>query len=152
MSAPVRSVAVLGGGTMGAPMAARLRDAGLDVVVWRRANAWVLSVVQGAAEALALAQGLGLDPQLLFAAVGGGPLDQPYLRAKGGQMVGRDFTQSFALRLAAKDARLVADTAERVDVDAPAARAIADRFAEAAREHGDEDLSATFHLSAPGRR
>jgi 3-hydroxyisobutyrate dehydrogenase len=41
------------------------------------ANAWVVAVVQGGAETLALAQGLGLDPSLLFAALEGGPLDQP---------------------------------------------------------------------------
>jgi 3-hydroxyisobutyrate dehydrogenase len=114
-------------------------------------NAWVVTVVQGAAETLALAQGLGLDPTLLFDAIEGGPLDLPYLRAKGAAMLQREFPPSFSLRLAAKDARLVAETAERVGVDAPVARAIAERFTEAEQEHGEEDLAATFRLSAPDR-
>jgi 3-hydroxyisobutyrate dehydrogenase len=114
-------------------------------------NAWVVTVVQGAAETLALAQGLGLDPTLLFDAVEGGPLDLPYLRGKGAAMLQGEFPPSFSLRLAAKDARLVAETAERVGVDAPVARAIAERFTEAEQEHGDEDLAATFRLSAPDR-
>ena len=114
-------------------------------------NAWVVTVVQGAAETLALAQGLGLDPTLLFDAVEGGPLDLPYLRTKGAAMLQGEFPPSFSLRLAAKDARLVAETAERVGVDAPVARAIAERFTEAEQEHGDEDLAATFRLSTPDR-
>ena len=114
-------------------------------------NAWVVTVVQGAAETLALAQGLGLDPTLLFDAIEGGPLDLPYLRAKGAAMLQGEFPPSFSLRLAAKDARLVAETAERVGVDAPVARAIAERFTEAEQEHGDEDLAATFRLSTPDR-
>jgi 3-hydroxyisobutyrate dehydrogenase len=114
-------------------------------------NAWVVTVVQGAAETLALAQGLGLDPTLLFDATEGGPLDLPYLRAKGATMLQGEFPPSFSLRLAAKDARLVAETAERVGVDAPVARAIAERFTEAEQEHGDEDLAATFRLSTPDR-
>ena len=66
-------------------------------------------------------------------------------------MLQGEFSPSFSLRLAAKDARLVAETAERVGVDAPVARAIAERFTEAEQEHGDEDLAATFRLSTPDR-
>ena len=103
----------------------------------------------GHGRTLALAQGLGLDPALLFAAIEGGALDLPYLRAKGTAMLQDDFSPSFSLRLAAKDARLVAETAGRVGVDAPVARAVAARFTEAEEEHGDKDLAATFRLSAP---
>lgn len=46
-------------------------------------NVWILAVVEGAAESLALAEGLGLDPSLGLDAVAGGPLDLPYLRMKG---------------------------------------------------------------------
>ena len=47
-------------------------------------NSWILAVVEGAAETLALAEGLGLDPQLVLDAVEGGPLDLP-LPADEGQ-------------------------------------------------------------------
>ena len=66
-------------------------------------------------------------------------------------MLQGDFSPSFSLRLAAKDARLVAETAGRVGVDAPVARAVAARFTEAEEEHGDKDLAATFRLSTPDR-
>ncbi|HYZ81886.1 MAG TPA: NAD(P)-dependent oxidoreductase, partial [Solirubrobacteraceae bacterium] len=46
-------------------------------------NSWVLTVVEGAAESLALAEGLGVDPQLVLEALSGGPLDLPYLQMKG---------------------------------------------------------------------
>src|SRR6201996_8980083 len=75
------------------------------------ANSWVLAVIEAGAEAIALAGGFGLDPALFFQAIAGGPLDLPYLRAKGQAMTTRDFTPSFRLRLAAKDAGLGGDAA-----------------------------------------
>src|SRR5581483_11208263 len=38
-------------------------------------NSWVLAIVEAAAESLALAEGLGLDPNLVLEAVKGGALD-----------------------------------------------------------------------------
>ena len=58
-------------------------------------NTWILAVVEGAAETLALAEGLGLDPTLVLDAVAGGPLDLPYLQMKGKAMIARDFEPSF---------------------------------------------------------
>jgi 3-hydroxyisobutyrate dehydrogenase len=112
-------------------------------------NSWVLTVVEGAAETLALAEGLGLDPQLVLDAVSGGPLDLPYLQLKGKAMIERSFEPSFRLTLAAKDAALVARAAERHDLDLPLVRAIRDRLQEGKDEHGDLDLSATYLTSAP---
>jgi 3-hydroxyisobutyrate dehydrogenase len=112
-------------------------------------NNWVLTVVEGAAETLALAEGLGLDPQLVLDALAGGPLDLPYLQMKGKAMIERSFEPSFRLRLAAKDAGLVALAAERHDLDLPLVRVIRDRLEEGTAEHGDKDLSATYLTSAP---
>jgi 3-hydroxyisobutyrate dehydrogenase len=112
-------------------------------------NSWVLTVVEGAAETLALAEGLGLDAQLVLDAVSGGPLDLPYLQLKGKAMIERSFEPSFRLTLAAKDAALVARAAERHDLDLPLVRAIRDRLQEGKDEHGDLDLSATYLTSAP---
>jgi 3-hydroxyisobutyrate dehydrogenase len=112
-------------------------------------NTWLLAVVQGAAETLALAEGMGLDPQLVLDAVAGGPLDLPYLQIKGRAMIQRKFDPSFRLALAAKDAGLVEAAAQRHDVDLPLVATIRRRFDEAVPEHGDEDLSATFLMSAP---
>ena len=113
-------------------------------------NSWVLTVTEGAAETIALAEGLGLDPSLLFEAIDGGGLDLPYLRIKGGAMIERNFDPAFRLELAAKDARLVAQSAERVNLDLPVLVAIAQRLTEGAKEHGDKDMAATY-LTATAR-
>jgi 3-hydroxyisobutyrate dehydrogenase len=113
-------------------------------------NAWLVAVVEGAAESLALAEGMGLDPRLFLDAISGGPLDLPYLELKGGAMLERDFTPSFRLALAAKDARLAASAASDAGLDLPMLDTIAERFAQAAQEHGEEDLSAVYLASAPG--
>jgi 3-hydroxyisobutyrate dehydrogenase len=112
-------------------------------------NSWVLTVTEGAAETLALAEGLGLDPQLVLDALKGGPLDLPYLQMKGKAILERDFEPSFRLALAAKDAALVERAAERHHLDLPLLRTIRDRMAEGVDEHGDQDMSATYLTSAP---
>jgi 3-hydroxyisobutyrate dehydrogenase len=113
------------------------------------ANSWVLTVTEGAAETIALAEGLGLDPALLFDALDGGTLDLPYLRMKGKAMIERNFEPMFSLELAAKDARLVDEAAHRSELDLPVLSAIARRMTEAAHEHGDKDMAATYLTSAP---
>jgi 3-hydroxyisobutyrate dehydrogenase len=112
------------------------------------ANAWIVSVVEGAAETIALAEGMGVDPHQFLEAVGGGPLDLPYLQTKGKAMIEREFAPSFRLALAAKDTRLVEEAAKRHDLDLPVLSAIARRFAEGAEQHPDEDMAATFLTSA----
>jgi 3-hydroxyisobutyrate dehydrogenase len=114
-------------------------------------NAWIVFVAEGAAESIALAEGLGLDGSAFLQAIDGGPLDMPYLRLKGGAMLERDFEPTFALELASKDARLAVESAERVGLDLPALKAISARMLEAVPEHGKEDLSVTFLTSAPRR-
>jgi 3-hydroxyisobutyrate dehydrogenase len=114
-------------------------------------NSWVLSVVEAGAETIALAEGLGLDPSLFFQAIEGGSLDLPYLRMKGRAMTERDFTPSFRLRLAAKDADLVEEAAFQHGLDLPLLGAVARRLNQGAGEHGEEDFSATYLTSAPER-
>jgi 3-hydroxyisobutyrate dehydrogenase len=115
------------------------------------ANSWVLTVTEGAAETIALAEGLGLDPSLLFEAIDGGALDLPYLRIKGKAMIERNFEPMFRLDLAAKDARLVADAADRSNLDLPMLRAIAQRMTLGAKEHGEKDMAATYLTCTPRR-
>jgi 3-hydroxyisobutyrate dehydrogenase len=112
-------------------------------------NAWIAAIVEGAAEAMALAEGLGLDPQLLLDAVAGGPLDLPYLRMKGKAIMERDFTPSFTLKLAAKDAGLIEEAARLHHLELPMVSAIRRRMEEGIADHGDKDMSATFLTSAP---
>ncbi|MCA1689303.1 MAG: NAD-binding protein, partial [Actinobacteria bacterium] len=124
-------------------------EAGAGTRLKLATNSWVLTIVEGAAETLALAEGLGLDPRLVLEAVAGGPLDLPYLQTKGKAMIERDFAPSFRLALAAKDARLVAEAAGQAGLDLPLLTAIRDRLEQGADSHGDEDLAATFLTSAP---
>ena len=111
-------------------------------------NSWLLAVVEGAAETLAFAEGVGLDPQLVLDAVEGGPLDLPYLQMKGNAIIARKFEPSFRLALAAKDAALVQEAAARHDLDLPLVTTIRQRLDQGVSEHGDEDLSATYLTSA----
>jgi 3-hydroxyisobutyrate dehydrogenase len=124
-------------------------DAGAGTKLKLVANSWVLTVVEGGAETIAFAEGLGIDPALLFDALEGGALDLPYLRMKGKAIAERNFEPSFRLTLAAKDARLVEESAQRHDIDVPLFSTIRRRLAEGAKDHGDEDMSATYWTSAP---
>jgi 3-hydroxyisobutyrate dehydrogenase len=112
-------------------------------------NVWIVALVEGAAETLALAEGMGLDPQLVLDAVGGGPLDLPYLQLKAGMMIERNFDPSFQLALAAKDARLAAKAGGDAGLDLPLIATIAQRLTSTSEDHGDKDLAATFLASAP---
>ena len=60
-------------------------------------------------------------------------------------MIARDFQPSFPLRLAAKDARLIVDAAERgAGSSCRSSGAVADQLAAGVeRGHGDKDLAAT---------
>jgi 3-hydroxyisobutyrate dehydrogenase len=126
-------------------------EAGAGTRLKLATNSWLLSVVEGAAETLALAEGLGLDPQLVLEAVKGGPLDMPYLQLKGAAMIERNFEPSFKLVLAAKDAALVEESAERHGLDLPLLRTIKERLEQGASEHPEDDMSATYLTSAPAR-
>jgi 3-hydroxyisobutyrate dehydrogenase len=112
-------------------------------------NVWIVALVEGAAETLALAEGMGIDPQLVLDAVGGGPLDLPYLQMKAGMMLERSFDPSFKLKLAAKDARLARSAAEESGLDLPLIETIAARLTAASDDYADEDLAATFLVSSP---
>ena len=127
----------------------RVGQAGAGTRLKLVTTSWVLAVVEAGAETIALAEGLGIDPALFFQAIDGGPLDLPYLRAKARAISERDFTPSFRLRLAAKDAGLVADAAWQHGLDLPLLELLTRRLGQAAAEHGDEDISATYLTGAP---
>jgi 3-hydroxyisobutyrate dehydrogenase len=112
-------------------------------------NSWVLVVVEAAAEMIALAQGLGVDPKAFFEAIAGGPLDLPYLRMKSEAILEHSFQPAFRLKLAAKDAALIEEAGRSHGLDLPLFDVITERMSAAAKEHGDEDVSATYFASAP---
>lgn len=109
-------------------------------------NTWVINLVNGVAECLNLAEGLGIDPQLFLDAVRGGPLDTPYLQDKSAAVLSGDLTPSFALSTALKDTRLILDAAETTGVTLDLVAASAERFTRAeAAGHGAEDMIATYY-------
>ncbi len=111
-------------------------------------NSWVLAVINGAAESLALAEGLGVDPAGFLAALEGTALDSAYLRVKADAILADDYTPSFPLAAAAKDARLVTAAARQAGVRLDMAAGIAARLARAERlGHGERDASATYLAS-----
>jgi 3-hydroxyisobutyrate dehydrogenase len=108
-------------------------------------NAWLFMITAGAAQSIALARGLGVDPQRFLDAIEGGPLDTPYAHVKGANMIGGEFPVSFSLTGAAKDARLIRDAlhsagvADRLDA---AVLATMDAAARELPDPGAVDLSA----------
>lgn len=118
----------------------------LKVVV----NAWLCAVTEGTAEMLRLAAALGLEPRLALDAIEGGPLDSPYGRMKGEMMLKGDYTPSFRLALAAKDARLAALAGEEAGAEIPVIEATAAQMAAVAALHPDDDLAALFRGTPDG--
>jgi 3-hydroxyisobutyrate dehydrogenase len=117
------------------------------------ANSWLVALVAALAETVVLARGLELDPQLFFDAIADGPLDLPYGRAKGSEMIAGEFPPSFALKLADKDANLALTAATRAGLDLHLARAVAEQLDRAlALGHGDEDLASVYLAIAPTAR
>ncbi|WP_328722682.1 NAD(P)-dependent oxidoreductase [Streptomyces sp. NBC_00247] len=113
------------------------------------ANSWVIAATTATGETLALAKGLGVNPQDFFDAIAGGPLDMGYLRAKSALVLdgGLD-PASFAVTTAEKDARLIVEAGQRYGVRLDVAAASADRFARAAAQgHGHEDMAAAYFAS-----
>lgn len=89
-------------------------------------NTWLAFQTEGAAEAAALAECLGVPTPELFNALSDNPLASPYAMSKLDRMVKGDYRADFALGWALKDLDLVA-TAASTDV-APVAAAIANRW------------------------
>jgi 3-hydroxyisobutyrate dehydrogenase len=112
----------------------------LKVVV----NGWLCAVTEGTAEMLRLAAALGLEPRLALDAIEDGALEAPYQRLKGEMMLHGDYTPSFRLALAAKDARLAVSAGEEAGAEIPMLEAIASQMTAVAAAHPDDDLAVLF--------
>ena len=122
-----------------------LGEAGQGSRLKLAANAWVLTVVQGVADSLALTRELGLDPATFLDVVGGGALDAPYVQVKGAAMIAGDLDPSFALTGGVKDAGLILDAARSVGVEMSALPGVRARLQQAVDAgNGGLDLAATY--------
>jgi 3-hydroxyisobutyrate dehydrogenase len=118
----------------------------LKVVV----NSWICTITEGTAEMLRLAAALGLEPRLALDAIEDGPLEAPYQRIKGEAMLKGDYTPSFRLALAAKDARLAVAAGEEAGAEIPVIEAIAAQMTAVAAEYPDDDLAVLFRGTSGG--
>jgi 3-hydroxyisobutyrate dehydrogenase len=104
-------------------------------------NAWIASLTAAAAQSLALAAAVGVDPQLFLDTIKGAATDSPYLHLKGAAMLKEDYTPSFAVDGVAKDVQLMIDSAGPMSVDLlQALRGLYVRASE--RGHGADDMAA----------
>jgi 3-hydroxyisobutyrate dehydrogenase len=114
-------------------------------------NTWLLAAVEGVAEAISLARALGIDPNEVLDALSGGPLDMPYLQLKGKVMIERNFEPSFKASLAGKDAGLVLEAAERVELELPLVEAVHGAFEQTVElGHAEKDMASVVEVV--GRR
>ena len=110
-------------------------------------NAWLFMITAGAAQSIALAQGLGVDPRDFLAAIEGGPLDTPYAHLKGELMIAGDFPVSFGLVGATKDARLIGEALRSAGLSDRLDAAVVETMDAAATALGDPgavDVSAVI--------
>jgi 3-hydroxyisobutyrate dehydrogenase len=114
------------------------------------ANSWVGTIVAATAQAIALAQSLGLDPQVFLDTVRGGAVDTPYLHLKGQAMIADEFPPSFSVDGAVKDTGLIAAAMRESGTDATLMDAVACQFRKAADlGHGGEDMAAVHRAFRP---
>ncbi|MEO8688208.1 MAG: NAD(P)-dependent oxidoreductase [Solirubrobacteraceae bacterium] len=113
-------------------------------------NTWLLGMTEALAEAIALAEGLGVDPRTFLETIDGAPVGAPYAQLKGPMMIDGEFPPAFPLELAAKDARLALEAAEAAGLRLGALAAVAEQMGRATEEgHGEKDMAATIHASRP---
>ena len=113
-------------------------------------NGWLCTVTEGTAEMLRLAGALGLEPHLALDAIEEGPLEAPYMRMKGEMMLAGEYTPSFRLALATKDARLAVAAGQEAGAEIPVIEAIAAQMEAVAEAHPDEDVAALFRGAGGG--
>jgi 3-hydroxyisobutyrate dehydrogenase len=114
-------------------------------------NSWVLSLTDAVSETVALAQGLGFDPQLFFDGIAGTALDVGYAHLKGKAMVAEQFPPMFGLDNALKDARLIVAAGESAGVRMSLTAAVRDDLERASGlGHGAEDLGAVYYAHRAG--
>jgi 3-hydroxyisobutyrate dehydrogenase len=104
-------------------------------------NAYMSILIEGVAEALELADRLGIDSDRLAEAIEGGPLDAPIADAKLHKMEQGDFAPEFPLEWALKDVDLALDVAGGDPL--PLLAALSRQWQAAVDAgHGREDVSA----------
>ena len=118
------------------------------------ANSWVGTIVAATGQAIALAEGFGLDPRLFLDAVRGSAVDAAYLHVKGQAMIAGEFPPAFTVHGAVKDTGLIAAAMRETGTDTTLMDAVAQQFRQAAGSgHSEQDMAAVVHaFRHDGRR
>lgn len=132
-------------------------DVGLASALKLAANSWVGLLTVGTAQALGLAQSLGVDPALFLDAIAGGAVDTPYAHVKGAAMLtslarasaqdagGAEAPVSFALDGVRKDLQLMVESAQGVGFPDDLLAAVLGVYDRASGQgHGSEDMAAVI--------
>ena len=110
-------------------------------------NSWLLGLLAALADAVRLAEVLGIDPGVFLDTIDGGPLGPPYARLKGDAMRAGEYPAAFPVGLAAKDARLVSAAAREAGAELGIADAVSALYARAeAAGFGDDDMAAVVEV------
>ena len=115
-------------------------------------NAWVATLTAAVGQSLALAEGLGVDPQLFLDAIEGGASDSTYAHVKGAAMLKGEYPASFALDGVLKDVGLMLDASGAARMNPDLLRIVHQTYATASEDgHGREDVAAVYEaLHAQG--
>jgi 3-hydroxyisobutyrate dehydrogenase len=113
-------------------------------------NSWVMAIMTGLGHTIALAEGLGVNPQLFLDLIAGGAMDIGYAHVKGKAMMARDYPASFTVGGAEKDSRLIAELTRSLGIDSSTVDATHALFAAAGeRGHRDADMAAIIEAFRP---
>jgi 3-hydroxyisobutyrate dehydrogenase len=112
-------------------------------------NSWVLAISAAIAEAIALAEGLGIDPQLFLDTVKGSATDNLFLHAKGQATISRNFAPAFPTDGAYKDSKLILAAAQAAGMSHDVMTAVQDKLERTvAQGYGDKDMAAMYYATA----
>jgi 3-hydroxyisobutyrate dehydrogenase-like beta-hydroxyacid dehydrogenase len=110
-------------------------------------NLMIALIYEGFAEALVLAEKLGVAPEKLLGLIQSSMVRSGVVDYKGPFVLRRDFSANFPLRLMHKDIKLMLDAARQLRVKLPALETVEEIYEIAAEEgQNDLDYAATLTL------
>jgi 3-hydroxyisobutyrate dehydrogenase-like beta-hydroxyacid dehydrogenase len=96
--------------------------------------------LSGLVEALQMVTRFGIAPEAFLEVLANSGGRSAFSEAKGPKIVREDWSADFALKLAAKDLQLANELSGELQQTAPILAQVTESFAQAAKEHGSEDV------------